>query len=56
VKKRIFYLNIYSLILTVIFIFHLILSVYIKKSSNNAANINIPLENSEQNNLVNNYN
>ena len=56
VKKRIFYLNIYSLILTVIFIFHLILSVYIKKSSNNTANINIPLENSEQNNLVNNYN
>ena len=56
VQKRIFYLRIYSFALTLIFTFHLILSVYIKKSLNKPANINIPFRNSEENNLVNNYN
>ena len=54
VKKRILYLRIYSAILTSIYIFHLILSVYIKKSSDKSSKIPLPLENSEKNKLLSN--
>ena len=53
VKKRVLFLRIYSGILVGISIFHLSLSVYFFKSVNKVQNIQIVLENSKGNSLIN---
>ena len=53
VKKRVLFLRIYSGVLVGISIFHLSLSEYFFKSVNKAQNIQIVLENSKGNSLIN---
>jgi len=53
VRKRVIFLRIYSGILVGISIFHLSLSVYFFKSVNKVQNMQIVLENSKGNSLIN---